>query len=117
MSNITNNSEDKASYFTSNVTDNKDTIEDEESNVRGELRKEEYYDKVKSCFHKRSIVRFVTTRLPSAYFFIISANYNFNKLLLIIGVPFKPNLTDPNVLPINPLGPLEKNKLNLSKCR
>ena len=41
MSNITNNSEDKVSYFTSNVTDNKDTIEDEESNVRGELRKEE----------------------------------------------------------------------------
>ena len=30
MSNTTNNSEDKASYNTSNFTDNKDTIEDEE---------------------------------------------------------------------------------------
>ena len=37
MSNTTNNSEDKASYITSNFTDNKDTIEDEERNVRGTL--------------------------------------------------------------------------------
>jgi hypothetical protein len=35
MSNTANNSEDKASYITSNFTDSKDTIEDEESNVGG----------------------------------------------------------------------------------
>ena len=37
MSNTTNNSEGKASYNTSNFTDNKDTIEDEERNVGGTL--------------------------------------------------------------------------------